>query len=279
MNYREKLSLINKTHPNDISILRQTELLDISRSSVYYQPEINPEDVMIMNAIDEIFTDCPFYGHRRIREDLKDYDIAIGKKRTISLMKVMGLTAIYPKKKWHLSDPDKDTRKFPYLLSGLPIVRPNHVWGTDITYIKLLKGFAYLVAIIDWYSRYVINWQLSETLEIEFCLNNLRQALKVAMPDIHNSDQGSHFTSNRYIGILAEKPTIRISMDGRGRCMDNIFTERFWRSLKYENVYLNQYRDTNEAKQGIGEYMTFYNERRKHQSLDYRTPAQIYFAK
>ena len=278
MSYLEKLILANKENP-DISISRQAELLGISRSSLYYQPTVNPEDLIIMNAIDEIFTKRPFYGHRRIRRDLLDYDIQIGRKKTISLMKLMGLTAIYPKKKWHLSDPDKDTRKYPYLLSGLPIIKSNQVWGTDITYIKLMNGFAYLVAMIDWYSRYIVSWKLSETLEIEFCLDNLKQALELNIPSIHNSDQGSHFTSPRYTGILEEKPEIKISMDGRGRCMDNIFTERFWRSLKYENVYLNEYRNFNEANQGIGEYMKFYNEERKHQSLDYQTPAQIYFSK
>lgn len=279
MSYREKLALADKTHP-DISILRQAELLDISRSSVYYQPAVNPEDKAIMNAIDEIFTKYPFYGHRKIRKDLRsDYDIQVGRKRTISLMKNMGLEAIYPKKKWHLSDPDKDARKFPYLLSGLPIIGSNHVWGTDITYVKLSKGFAYLVAIIDWFSRFVVSWELSETLEIEFCLNNLKRALNIGTPEIHNSDQGSHFTSRQYIDILNSKETIKISMDGRGRCMDNIFTERLWRTVKYENVYLNEYQDIGEANQGLSEYFKFYNEKRKHQSLDYRTPAQIYFAK
>jgi putative transposase len=273
------LALVNKGHP-DISIARQADLLDISRSSVYYQPVIDPEDILIMNAIDEIFTKYPFYGHRRIRKDLEtDHRIQIGKKRTIGLMKAMGLEAIYPKKKWHLSDPDKSERKFPYLLSGLPIIRPNQVWGTDITYIKLRKGFAYLVAIIDWYSRYVISWELSETLEIGFCLDNLNRALTIGLPDIHNSDQGSHFTSPQYTDILTGKETIRISMDGRGRCMDNIFTERLWRTVKYENVYLNEYRNTDEARQGLSEYFTFYDEKRKHQSLDYRTPAEVYFEK
>ena len=270
---------MNKEQP-DISVLRQADLLDISRSSVYYQPTIEPEDIAITNAIDEIFTKYPFYGHRRIRQDLiTDYDIKIGRKRTTSLMKTMGLEAIYPKKKWHLSDPEKAARKFPYLLSGLPIISPNQVWGTDITYVKLFKGFAYLVAIIDWFSRYVVNWELSATLEIEFCLNNLRRALAIGTPEIHNSDQGSHFTSQRYIDILDSKEKIKISMDGRGRCMDNIFTERLWRTVKYENIYLNEYGNIGEANQGLSEYFKFYNEKRKHQSLNYQTPAQIYFAK
>ena len=263
-----------------ISISRQADLLDISRSSIYYAPAIDPDDIRIMNAVDEIFTKYPFYGHRRIRKDLRsDYEIHIGKKRTLGLMKNMGLEAIYPKKKWHLSDPDKNMKKFPYLLSGLPIIRPNQVWGTDITYIKLSKGFVYLVAIMDWFSRYVVNWELSETLEIEFCLNNLKRALTIGAPEIHNSDQGSHFTSSQYIDILNGKEKIKISMDGRGRCMDNIFTERLWRTVKYENIYLNEYQDIGEANQGLAEYFKFYNEKRKHQSLNYQTPAQIYFTK
>ena len=278
MSYPERLILANKEHQS-ISLSRQAELLDVSRSSLYYTPIASAEDIAIMNAIDEIFTKHPFYGHRRVRQDLHDYEIEIGRKRTISLMKTMGLTAIYPKKKWHLSDPDNDTRKYSYLLSGLPIVRNNQVWGTDITYVKLLKGFAYLVAIIDWYSRYVISWQLSDTLEMEFCLNNLKHALKINTPEIHNSDQGRHFTSSRYTGILEAEETIKISMDGRGRCMDNIFTERLWRTVKYENIYLNEYRNFQEANQGLKGYFKFYNEDRKHQSLNYRTPAQIYFSK
>ena len=193
-------------------------------------------------------------------------------------MKNMGLTAIFPKRKWHLSGPDKGTRKYPYLLSGLPIIGVNQVWGTDITYVKLLKGFAYLVAIIDWFSRYVVSWELSETLEIEFCLNNLKRALNIGTPQIHNSDQGRHFTSDQYLNILTRKEEIKISMDGRGRCMDNIFTERLWRTVKYENIYLNEYGTAMEAKQGLSDYFKFYNEKRKHQSLNYQTPAQIYFA-
>ncbi len=271
--------MMNKMH-SDISLFRQAELLDISRSSIYYEPLADPEEIRIMNAIDEIFTKYPFYGHRRIKQDLwEDYEIWIGKKRTIALMKKMGLEAIYPKKKWHLSDPDQSASKFPYLLSGLSITESNQVWGTDITYVKLLKGFAYLVAIMDWYSRYVIAWELSETLEIDFCLNNLKRALEISTPDIHNSDRGSHFTSPQYIDILKSRESIKISMDGRGRCMDNIFTERLWRSVKYENIYLNEYRNPDEARQGLTEYFKFYNEKRMHQSLDRKTPAQIYFAK
>lgn len=278
MSYREKLILINKEHPN-ISLLRQSELLDISRSSIYYQPIVDPEDIRIMNAIDEVFTHYPFYGHRRIKPELKEeYGIDIGKKRIISLMKEMGLNAIYPRKKPNLSDPNAQHRKFPYLLKGLPIIRPNQVWGTDITYIKLKECFAYLVAILDWYSRYVIAWKLSPALENIFCVQALEEALAINVADIHNSDQGAQYTSVNYVNVL-ERNKIKISMDGRGRCMDNIFTERLWRTVKYEDVYLNEYADIGEAGQGLGEYFKFYNEKRRHQSLDYKTPAQIYFAK
>jgi len=269
--------LIEKDN-SQISIARQAQLLDISRSSVYYQPRIDPEDVLIMNAIDEIFTECPFYGHRRIRKELKDMDILIGKKRTISLMKVMGLEAIYPKRKPNTSKGNDAHKKYPYLLKGLEIAFSNHVWGTDITYIRLKCGFVYLTVIIDWFSRYIVSWRLSMTMETSFCIESLNAALAINLPNIHNSDQGVQFTDKSYVGILEEKQ-ILISMDGRGRCMDNIFTERFWRSLKYENIYLNDYANYAEAHQGIEKYIVFYNQRRKHQSLDYQTPEQIYLAK
>jgi putative transposase len=262
----------------DISIARQTELLGMSRSSVYYQPRIDPEDVLIMNAIDEIFTECPFYGHRRIRKDLEDKGIWIGRKRTRSLMKIMGLVAIYPKKKPNTSKGNEAHKKYPYLLKDLEIMFPNHVWGTDITYIRLKSGFVYLTVIIDWYSRYIISWRLSMTMETGFCIEALNAALAINLPGIHNSDQGVQFTDRSYVGILEEKQ-IQISMDGRGRCMDNIFTERFWRTLKYENIYLNDYADYAEAKLGIEKYINFYNQKRKHQSLDYKTPEQIYLTK
>lgn len=269
---------MNRERPA-ISLSRQSELLDISRSSLYYEPVTDPRDIVIMNAIDKIFTQYPFYGHRRIKPELKEeYGIDVGKKRIISLMKEMGLNAIYPRKKLNLSDPDQQHKKFPYLLKDLSITRPNQVWGTDITYIKLNNYFAYLVAILDWYSRYVIAWKLSPTLENRFCVQVLKEALRVNKTEIHNSDQGVQYTSLDYIKVLEENQ-IRISMDGRGRCMDNIFTERLWRTVKYENIYLNEYANIGEANQGLQEYFKFYNEKRRHQSLSYQTPAQIYFAK
>ncbi len=278
MNYQERLALINKDHLN-IPVSRQTELLNISRSSIYYDPIVSKADLQAMNAIDEIYTNYPFYGHRRIKPELKyEYGINIGKKKIIALMKKMGLAAIYPKKKINLSEPNKGHQKFPYLLKDKPILRPNYVWGTDITYIRLKNSFAYLSAIIDWFSRYVLTWKLSPTLENNFCIQALIEAMKINLPDIHNSDQGVQFTSSDYIEIL-QNNKIKISMDGRGRCMDNIFTERLWRTVKYENVYLNDYLDFNEAKAGLTNYFKFYNEKRRHQSLNYKTPADIYFKK
>jgi putative transposase len=275
LDFRTKQNLVIPKRP-DLSIVRQTELLGISRSGFYYQPgPVSNEDIRIMGLMDKIFTDRPFYGSRRITEDLRqDYGEPINRKRVIRLMRQMGIEAIYPKKR--TTTPNQQHLKYPYLLKNLPIIRPNQVWGTDITYIRLIGGFCYLVALLDWFSRYVVTWTLAETLDIEFCIENLQRALQLNIPEIHNSDQGSHFTSSQYTDILLGK-NINISMDGRGRCMDNIFTERLWRTLKYENIFIRDYRTPMEASVGIGEYFDFYNHRRKHQSLDYRTPAQLYF--
>jgi putative transposase len=278
LDYQKKVNLVAIDHPS-LSLNYQTKLLNISRNHFYYQPVVSQDDIRIMGLIDRIFTDRPFYGSRRIMEDLKqDYHEQVNRKRVIRLMREMGLEAIYPKSRIGLSNPNLQHLKYPYLLKNLPILRPNQVWGTDITYIRLVKGFCYLVAIIDWFSRYGIAWRLSENMEIEFCLENLKQALNINTPEIQNSDQGSHFTSPQYTKLLTDQ-NIRISMDGRGRCMDNIFTERLWRSLKYENIYINEYRSFYEAKQGIKSYFNFYNQNRKHQSLNYQTPAQVYFKK
>ena len=228
-----------------------------------------------MNALDKIYTAYPFYGSRRMRVTLaRDNEIAIGRDHVRRLMDEMGLEAIYPKKN-RGSEPNEEHKKYPYLLKNLPIISPNQVWGTDITYIPLAKGFCYLVALIDWYSRYVVSWQVAETLHMDFCLENLNRALTVATPEIHNSDQGSHFTSPAYTSILADKG-IQISMDGRGRCMDNIFTERLWRTVKYENVYIKSYATAADAREGLGDYLPFYNKKRPHQSLGYRTPEELY---
>lgn len=268
--------MVNKENKR-ISVSRQAALLDISRSSIYYEPIIGEETVLIMNAIDEIYTEFPFFGHRKIRKLLDtEYGIRIGKKRTLSLMNWMGLQAIYPKKKPNTSQADLFHKKFPYLLKDLRIIRPNQVWGTDITYIRLAGGFIYLIAIIDWYSRYVISWKLSLTLENNFCVEALGEALKINIPEIHNSDQGVQFTSADYIALLEAVKSL-ISMDGRGRCFDNIFTERLWRSVKQENVYIQDYNNLGEAQIGLTKYFKDYNERRPHQSLNEKVPAEIYF--
>jgi len=275
LNSREKLNLIEKDNP-EINLTRQAKLLDISRSGIYYQPIINQEEIKIKNTIDEIYTDCPFYGSRKIKQQLKlEYKIEISRGYVQNLMREMGLQAIYPSKKLNLSIGNKQHKKYPYLLKNLEIVRVNQVWSTDITYIRLKNGFAYLTVIFDWYSRYVISWKLSATLENDFCIQALKEALEISIPEIHNSDQGVQFTAENYIAVL-EEAGIQISMDGRGRCMDNIFTERLWRTVKYENIYLYDYQHIEEARTGLTEYFQFYNHRRIHQSLSYKTPAQIY---
>lgn len=230
-----------------------------------------------MSLIDKIYTDYPFYGSRRIRYELgTTHKIGVARDHVRRLMRIMGLEAIYPKSRPNTSIPHPAHKIHPYLLKSLPIIRNNQVWGTDITYIKLETGWAYLVAFMDWFSRYVISWELSPTLEIDFCLTALDNALKVATPEISNSDQGSHFTSEQFIKPLLDKGA-RISMDGRGRCMDNIFTERLWRTVKYENVYLKSYHTIGEAFTGLTDYFAFYNTKRPHQSLNNRTPSSIYF--
>jgi len=269
--------LIDKNN-TEINLTRQSELLEISRSGIYYKPTINRKEIQIKKAIDKIYTDCPFYGSRRIKRQLKrEYEIEISRGYAQNLMRKMGITAIYPKKKLNLSKGSKQHKKYPYLLRNLEIVRVNQAWSTDITYIRLKNSFAYLTVIMDWFSRHVISWKLSLTLENEFCVQALKEALETAVPEIHNSDQGVQYAAENYIAVLKEKG-IRISMDGRGRCMDNIFTERLWRTVKYENVYIHDYRDIEEAREGLAEYFRFYNHRRIHQSLDYKTPAEVYFS-
>ena len=260
----------------EISLTKQAELLNISRSGLYHFQTVNPEDARIRNAIDEIFTKHPFFGSRRIKDKLENYRIFICRDKTRNHMQQMGLETIYPRKKLNLSYPNAKHKIYPYLLRGIGIFRPNQVWGTDITYVRMEKGFCYLVAIMDWFSRYIVSWELSSSLEIDFCLRNLKSGLEIAVPEIHNSDQGSHFTSPQYTDILKEKK-VKISMDGRGRCMDNIFTERFWRTLKYEEAYLKSYSDIDEARKNINGYIKWYNYERKHSSLGKRTPAEVYF--
>ncbi len=227
-----------------------------------------------MHRIDEIFTESPFYGSRKILAGLKREDFIVGRERVQSLMRKMGLRAIYPKP--NLSKKHPEHKIYPYLLANVNIVRPNQVWSTDITYIRLRPGFLYLVAIMDWYSRYVLSWRVSNSLDVSFCLEALEDALEQECPDIFNTDQGPQFTSQDFTGLLLSKK-IKISMDGRGRVFDNIFTERLWRSVKYEEVYIKDYQDYGDVRQGLGRYFPFYNNRRYHQALKYKTPYEVHY--
>lgn len=226
-----------------------------------------------MRLLDEQYTRTPFYGTRKMTAWLDTEGYAVNRKHVTRLLRLMGLEAIYPKPR--LSQPGAVSQKYPYLLRGVTIDRLNYVWSTDITYIRLAKGFVYLVAILDWFSRYVLAWELSITLDTHFCLEALDKAFRVATPDIFNTDQGVQFTSNEYIQRLKEAK-VRISWDGRGRALDNIFVERLWRSVKYEEVFIKDYRTVTDARKGLQEYFQFYNHTRIHQALDYRTPAQVY---
>lgn len=227
-----------------------------------------------MAAIDAVYTAHPFYGSRRIKGGLvDDYGITAARKKVQRLMRLMGIEGIAPGPATSIPAPGH--RTYPYLLKNLPITRPNQVWGTDITYTPLPKGFCYLTAIIDWFSRYVVAWELSATLDAAFCIRTLVSAFRRAVPDIHNSDQGSQFTAHAYTDIL-DAHGVAISMDGRGRCLDNIFTERLWRTVKYEDIYLKSYRSLDEVHAGLADYFPFYNAKRRHQALGNRTPAQVY---
>jgi putative transposase len=227
-----------------------------------------------MKLIDQEHTAHPFYGSRRMTAWLCTMGHAVNRKRVQRLMQVMGIETIYPKR--NLSHSDPRHKKYPYLLKDLEVKSPDHVWSTDITFIRLSEGFAYCTAVIDWYSRYVISWRISNTLDTSFCLETLEDALKIGKPEIFNTDQGVQYTSIAFTEIL-EKAGIKISMDGRGRALDNIFVERLWRSLKYEDIYLNDYGSMKEVRDGVKSYFNFYNNERPHQSLNYCTPKDIYF--
>lgn len=255
--------------------MRQCKLLGLSRSEYYYQSKgESPLNKCLMDLIDRQYTKTPFYGVEKMTAWLIRQGFKINQKRIRRLMRKMGLEAIYPKP--YLSMPLKGHKKYPYLLRNLSIEKPDHVWCADITYIKMTQGFLYLVAIMDWYSRYVLSWTLSNTLDTEFCLEALETALAISVPEIFNSDQGSQFTSSDFTGKL-EEAQIKISMDGRGRVFDNIFVERLWRSVKYEEVYINSYDYPKDAKEGLGKYFQLYNEERLHESLRYQTPHEVYF--
>lgn len=257
------------------TVSEQATLLGINRSSLYYKACLpDPLEIEIKHKIDEIYTERPFFGSRRMSAELeRRHHLIVNRKAVQRHMREMGIAAVYPGP--NLSRRALQHRIFPYLLRGVTSQYSNHIWGIDITYIRMLKGWMYLVAIIDWYSRYIVSWELDDTLEMTFVLAAVDRALSVGKPAIFNSDQGSHFTAPVYIDRLKEH-NVTISMDGKGRALDNIFTERFWRSLKYEEVYLNEYYAPREARKRIARYIEFYNTERPHQSLAYRTPITLY---
>ena len=251
--------------------------MGVNRGSLYYEPvRESADNLRLMRLMDEQYTRAPFYGSRRMTAWLVAQAIPVNRKRVSRLMALMGIEAVYPKPK--LSQPGEGHKIYPYLLRGVAVERVNQVWSTDITYIRMAQGFVYLVAVMDWFSRFVLSWSLSLTMGIDFCVEALKIALRRGRPEIFNSDQGSQFTSEKFTAEL-EARKIAISMDGRGRCMDNVFIERLWRSLKYEEVYLKDYESVKEARTGIDRYLRFYNQERLHQSLEYRTPVAIYQAR
>lgn len=261
----------------DFSVREQCRILGINRSGLYYEARLLTEETLkIMRLLDEEHTRHPFYGVPKMTEFLRRKGYRVGRDRVRTLLRSMGLEAVYPKPKTSIKA--KDHKIYPYLLKDVEVIRPNQVWSADITYIRLEEGFVYLVAIVDWYSRYLISWRVSNTMDTNFCVEALEEALKYARPEIFNTDQGSQFTSMAFTGIL-EKNGISISMDAKGRVFDNIFIERLWRTVKYENIYIKDYKTIPDLKTGLIEYFDFYNGERYHQNLDYKTPWEVYIGK
>ena len=256
MSRRRRLAMVDRGHPK-LSVVKQCRLLQLSRSSVYYRPtSTKPADLELMAGMDRQYLNTPYYGSRRMTAWLRIQGYLVNRKP-------------------NTSKPAPEHRIYPYLLKGVAVDRVNHVWAADITYLPMSRGFLYMVAIMDWHSRYVLAWKLSNTLEADFCIDALKEALSKGQPEIFNTDQGSQFTSEAFSGLLLERG-IKISMDGKGRYLDNIFVERLWRSVKYEEVYLKAYSNGSEARRGIDAYLELYNRERPHQSLGYRTPAQVF---
>ena len=266
--------MINRQH--DLPITKQAKVLNISRGSVYYLPRpVSAADLAVMRRMDELHLELPFAGSRMLRDLLNAEGVVIGRRHVATLMNRMGIEAIYRKPK--TSKPAPGHKIYPYLLRHFPVIRPNQVWAMDITYIPMARGFVYLAAVVDWFSRRVLAWRLSITMEAEFCIEALDEALaRHGRPDIFNTDQGSQFTSGDFTGVLIRNG-IAISMDGKGAWRDNVFVERLWRTIKYEEVYLRAYETVSEARASIGRYLEFYNRRRPHSSLDRQTPDQAYF--
>ena len=269
----QRRELTDRQHRH-LSIVRQCQLMGVSRSSLYYRPkETSQQDLSLMQAMDRQYLETPFYGSRRMKASLDRQGMTVSRKRVQRLMRIMGLRAIYRQPR--TSQPAPGRWVYPYLLRDLTITRANQVWVADITYLPMARGFLYLVAIMDWHSRYVVAWGLSNTLETGFCAEALTEALGQGRPDVFNTDQGSQFTSREFTQILQDH-SVKISMDGRGRYQDNILVERLWRTVKYEEVYLKAYANGLEARRGLREYFRFYNHRRPHQALGYRTPAEVF---
>lgn len=275
MSRAERVALVERNSAG-LPLTVQANLLGLSRSSLYYQPVLpSAQEVAIKHRIDEIYTESPFYGSRRITAQLQREQVVINRKQVQRHMRDMGIAGIAPGP--NLSKRQHEHQIYPYLLRGVTITAPNEVWGIDITYIRLRTGWMYLVAVLDWFSRYVVSWALDQSLAMDFVLEAVEAALGRATPTIWNSDQGSHFTSPQYTQLLLATG-VKISMDGKGRATDNIFTERLWRSIKYEEVYLHDYDSPRQARQQLATYLDFYNQRRLHQALAYRTPAELYLA-
>lgn len=275
MDYRTKCQAI-EPKLKDLPVKRQCELIGLNRSSYYYEPKEKVLlDMKLVNEISSIYEKFPYFGYRRVKEELKEKKIDVGKRKILKLKSLLGLHTLYPKKITTI--PDKQHKKYPYLLKGVKITKPNQVWSTDITYLKVGRSTAYFVGVIDWYSRKILSYRISNSMDRSFCIDSLNEAIeKYGKPEIFNSDQGSQFTSDDFTKILSDND-IKISMDGKGRWADNIFIERFFRSLKYEEIYLKNYDNLKEAKIEISKYINIYNNRRKHSSLGYNTPDNVYF--
>ena len=266
--------MIDRDHK--LPLARQAKAVGISRRSIYYRPRpVGEAGLGLMRRIDELHLEYPFAGSRMMRGLLRQEGLSSGRRHIATLMRRMGIEALYRKPNTSRRRPGHTV--YPYLLRGLEVSRPNQVWATDITYIPMARGFLYLMAIMDWHSRYVLAWRLSNTLEVDFCVAALEEALSKGRPQIFNTDQGSQFTSEAFTSMLLAQG-VQVSMDGRGRCMDNVFVERLWRSIKYEEVYLKAYQNGTEARKGIGAYLAFYNQERPHQALGYRSPGQVFHA-
>lgn len=273
MSLELKRKLVGET--TELTVENQCQLLGISRSTYYYQPRGSDErELILMRELDELYTLHPYYGSRRMRIALREKGFEVGRDLIVGLMRKQGIEAIYPKRR--LTLPHSGHKIYPYLLRGVKVTETNHVWSTDITYIRMRNGFLYLTAVMDWATRYVLAWRLSNTLDGGFCREALLEALEKGSPYIFNTDQGSQFTSVDFTGLL-DKHGIKVSMDGRGRALDNVFVERLWRSVKQEEVYVKDYRDGVEAHEGLERYFMFYNKQRPHMSLGYKTPESCYF--